>query len=66
MKLNADVKQMTRAQGERAVAATNDPEVLQALGDHKNKHVRAKAAYKYERVAPPAPPMPPAVEAPTQ
>ena len=50
MKLNADVKQMTRVQGERVVAATDDLETLKALGDHKNSHVRAKAAYKYTRL----------------
>lgn len=45
-----DVSKMTRVQAERAVAATRDPETLKALGDHKNKHVRAKAAYKYARL----------------
>lgn len=43
----ADVTKMTRAQGERAVAATTDLETLKLLGDHKNGHVRAKANYKY-------------------
>lgn len=46
-----DLTKMTRAQAERAVAATTDPETLRLLGDHKNKHVRAKAAYKFKKVA---------------
>lgn len=45
-----DVSKMTRMKAERAVAATTDPEVLKKLGDHKNKHVRQKAAFKYARM----------------
>lgn len=50
MKTNFDVSKMTRAQGEKAVAATMSLEMLKALGDHKNSHVRAKAAYKYGKI----------------
>lgn len=46
-----DVTKMTRMQGERAVAATKDLGALKTLGDHKNKHVRAKAAYKFAAVS---------------
>ena len=42
-----DVTKMTRMRAERAVTATTDLDVLKMLGDHKNKHVRAKANYKY-------------------
>jgi len=45
-----DVSKMTRMQAERAVAKTTDLDVLKKLGDHKNKHVRAKAAHKYARI----------------
>lgn len=48
-----DVTKMTRAQAERLVAAANDLETLKRLGDHKNKHVRAKAAYKVKKLTPP-------------
>lgn len=46
-----NVTGMTRAQAERAVAATGSMELLKLLGDHKNKHVRAKAAYKYKKLS---------------
>ena len=45
-----DLTKMTRMQAERIVAATSDLETLRLLGDHKNKHVRAKAGYKYARI----------------
>lgn len=47
-----DIKKMTRAKAEKAVAATTDLEVLRRLGDHVNKHVRAKAAHKFARLSP--------------
>lgn len=47
-----DVTKMTRAQAERHVAAANDLETLKRLGDHRNKHVRAKAAYKFKKLSP--------------
>lgn len=46
-----DVTKMTRAQAERQVAAANDLETLKLLGDHKNKHVREKAAYKFKKLS---------------
>ena len=50
-----NVTKMTRMQAERMVSATTDPETLKMLGDHKNKHVRTKVAYKMlfpeERIA---------------
>ncbi len=47
-----DLTKMTRAKAEKMVAATNDAETLRRLGDHKNKHVRAKAAYKFKKLVP--------------
>ena len=46
-----DLTKMTRAQAERLVAGTTDPETLKRLGDHKNKHVRAKANYKFKKLS---------------
>jgi len=51
MDTKVDLKKVTRARAEKMVAATNDPETLRWLGDHTNKHVRAKAAYKVEKLA---------------
>ena len=48
---NMDLTKMTRAQAERLVAGTNDRETLKLLGDHKNKHVRAKAGRKFKKAA---------------
>ena len=48
-----DLTKMTRAQAERLVAGTNDRETLKLLGDHKNKHVRAKAGRKFKALVPP-------------
>lgn len=45
-----DLTKMTRMQAERIAARTEDLEVLRRLGDHKNKHVRAKAAYKVAKI----------------
>jgi len=44
-----DLTKMTRAKAEKMVAATSDAETLKKLGDHRNKHVRAKAAHKAAR-----------------
>ena len=49
---NMDLTKMTRAQAERLVAGTNDRETLKLLGDHKNKHVRAKAHRKFKALVP--------------
>jgi hypothetical protein len=46
-----DPAKMTRVKAEKMVAATRDLELLKRLGDHKNKHVRAKAAYKAQKIA---------------
>ena len=48
-----DIHDMTRAQAERLVAGTTDIEMLKLLGDHKNKHVRAKAGRKFKALVPP-------------
>lgn len=46
-----DTTKLTRAQAERLVAQTDDEAVLKGLAAHKNKHVRAKVAYKLVRLA---------------
>ena len=43
-----DFTKLTRAQAERAVAATNDEEMLLGLVKHKNSHVQKKAKHKLE------------------
>ena len=44
-----DFTKLTRAQAERAVAATNDEEMLLGLVKHKNSHVQKKAKHKLEK-----------------
>jgi hypothetical protein len=46
-----DITKLTRMKAEKLVAATSDPEALRRLGDHTNKHVRAKAAHKVKKLA---------------
>jgi len=46
-----DLTKMTRMRAEKMVAETNDLESLQKLGDHKNKHVRAKASFKFQKLS---------------
>ena len=58
-----DLTKMTRMQAERLVAAIDDTFTLKLLGDHKNKHVRAKANYKFKKLSSPDVEVP-AVEAP--
>ena len=43
-------KTMTRAQAETLVANTTDPDVLNELAKHPNKHVVAKVAFKIKRL----------------
>lgn len=46
-----DLTKMTRMQAERLVAVTSDLDRLNKIADHKNKHVRAKANYKFKKLA---------------
>lgn len=43
-------KTMTRAQAEALAASTTDPEVLNQLMKHPNKHVVAKVTFKLKRL----------------
>jgi hypothetical protein len=43
-------KKLTRAQAERTVACTEDLELLRKLAEHQNKHVKAKATRKIDRI----------------
>ena len=43
-----DPTKMTRAQAERAVARTSDPDVLRSFEKHVNKHVQKKAKHKLD------------------
>lgn len=45
-------KTITRARAESLVAATDDPDVLNELAKHPNKHVGAKVAFKLKRLNP--------------
>jgi hypothetical protein len=41
---------VTRAEAQAIIAGTTDPEVITRFADHPNKHIKAQAAYKLEKL----------------
>lgn len=44
-------KMVTRAQAQRKIAETTDPEVIQSFAKHPNKHIRAYVEHKLASLA---------------